>query len=221
MIFLFYSIGLSQVNVPLKCNVDLYSSYPFDKIGKSLPKGTIVTVINKRAGGYVIEYQDITAEISIFDVVESKELKEFIKNKKIEKAKLRKEEEKRKKERIKKEQDEWERQAKIEQDEWKRQQDKWKRQAKIEQDEWERQAKIKRQQREKRIIETYSVFFWNTIINNQIQLGMTKEMVIDSWGRPDDINRTVGSWGVHEQWVYERNKTYLYFENGILTSWQD
>jgi hypothetical protein len=48
---------------------------------------------------------------------------------------------------------------------------------------------------------------------------MTSEMVIDSQGRPKDINKTVGSWGVHEQWVYENN-TYLYLENDRLTSWQ-
>lgn len=36
---------------------------------------------------------------------------------------------------------------------------------------------------------------------------------------PQRINRSVGSYGVHEQWVY--GDMYLYFEDGILTSWQD
>ena len=57
------------------------------------------------------------------------------------------------------------------------------------------------------------------IYENKIWIGMTKEMAIDSWGEPDDINRTVGNWGVHEQWIY--GNTYVYFENGKLTSWQD
>jgi hypothetical protein len=48
---------------------------------------------------------------------------------------------------------------------------------------------------------------------------MTKAMLIESIGNPDDINRTVGSWGVHEQWIYSR--TYIYLENDIVTSWQD
>ena len=48
---------------------------------------------------------------------------------------------------------------------------------------------------------------------------MTTDMTRLSIGHPKDINRTTGAWGVHEQWVY--NKRYLYFENGILTSWQD
>lgn len=67
---------------------------------------------------------------------------------------------------------------------------------------------------------------WSDIIVSRISagkisLGMTKEQVIASWGKPDDINRSVGSWGVHEQWVYGNPyRNYLYFENGILTSWQ-
>lgn len=64
---------------------------------------------------------------------------------------------------------------------------------------------------------------WALIDEGEIKLGMTDEMVRASWGDPDDINRSVGSWGVHEQWVYPRSSyddDYLYFENGILTSWQ-
>jgi hypothetical protein len=57
------------------------------------------------------------------------------------------------------------------------------------------------------------------IVAGQIALGMTPDMVRASWGKPDDINRSVGPWGVHEQWVY--GYKYLYFEDGILTSWQD
>jgi hypothetical protein len=53
----------------------------------------------------------------------------------------------------------------------------------------------------------------------EIRIGMTKEMAVVAWGKPYDINRTVGSWGIHEQWVY--GSRYLYFENGILTSFQD
>jgi hypothetical protein len=53
-----------------------------------------------------------------------------------------------------------------------------------------------------------------------IVLGMTKEQVTASWGKPDDIHRSVYSFGVHEQWIYG-DRQYLYFEDGILTSWQD
>ena len=49
---------------------------------------------------------------------------------------------------------------------------------------------------------------------------MTREMCREAWGSPDDINRSSGSWGVHEQWVYGLG-SYLYFENGILSSIQN
>lgn len=58
---------------------------------------------------------------------------------------------------------------------------------------------------------------------NKLKIGMTKKQVIAIWGKPNDINRTVGSWGIHEQWVYSYvgDGCYLYFEDGRLTSWQD
>lgn len=83
------------------------------------------------------------------------------------------------------------------------------------------------------------------ILKKNVWIGMTKEMAIDSWGAPSDINKSTGTWGIHEQWVYipkdtasdilrnsgmdvsnlyipERNKKpkYLYFENEELTSIQ-
>jgi len=57
-----------------------------------------------------------------------------------------------------------------------------------------------------------------TIKKRRIQIGMSPCMAVAAWGRPDDINRSVGSFGVHEQWVYPAN--YLYFEDGVLTSFQ-
>lgn len=59
----------------------------------------------------------------------------------------------------------------------------------------------------------------NIIKSRRIQLGITPCMAVAAWGRPDRINRSVGTYGVHEQWVYPAN--YLYFDDGILTSWQD
>lgn len=59
----------------------------------------------------------------------------------------------------------------------------------------------------------------NAMKQEKVVLGMTRDEAKLSWGEPNDINRTVGSWGVHEQWVY--GSIYLYFKNGILTSFQD
>ena len=57
------------------------------------------------------------------------------------------------------------------------------------------------------------------LLAGKIWLGMTAMMTLESLGAPEERNRSVGSWGVHEQWVYGDN--YLYFENDVLTSWQD
>jgi hypothetical protein len=39
------------------------------------------------------------------------------------------------------------------------------------------------------------------IRDQDIILGMTAKQVRLAWGKPDDVNTSVGSWGVHEQWV--------------------
>jgi len=72
-----------------------------------------------------------------------------------------------------------------------------------------------------RIMEKYncSEEIAELIHKHHVRIGMTTEQVIAAWGRPRDINRTVGSYGVHEQWVY--GSTYLYFEDGVMTSFQD
>jgi hypothetical protein len=53
---------------------------------------------------------------------------------------------------------------------------------------------------------------------------MEADAVRLSWGYPKDINRTVTAFGTHEQWIYEKEfgkRVYLYFDNGVLESWQD
>lgn len=53
---------------------------------------------------------------------------------------------------------------------------------------------------------------------------MTKDEVLQSWGYPEEVNKSVGQYiGVQEQWIYGKlpNWKLLYFENGKLTSWQD
>lgn len=59
------------------------------------------------------------------------------------------------------------------------------------------------------------------IIGRKIWMGMSDDQLVKSWGRPSDINRTVGSWGSHEQWVYGNFGPYVYVENGTVTSWQN
>ena len=73
---------------------------------------------------------------------------------------------------------------------------------------------------EKSYIKRWGQKTYNKLKQGRIWIGMTEEMAIISFGHPNDINRTVGSWGSHEQWVYDKLDTLLYFENGILTSMQ-
>lgn len=79
--------------------------------------------------------------------------------------------------------------------------------------------KIKEKHDKNEILEKYGESIANKIFNHRIWIGMTKDMAKLSIGTPIDINRSTGSWGISEQWIY-KNK-YLYFENGELTSWQD
>ncbi|MBD3293374.1 MAG: hypothetical protein GF393_10650 [Armatimonadia bacterium] len=62
------------------------------------------------------------------------------------------------------------------------------------------------------------------IEHGRIFRGMTREEVRASWGPPLDINRSVGSWGVREQWVYGDARytkpRYVYFKGGRCSGWQ-
>jgi hypothetical protein len=57
------------------------------------------------------------------------------------------------------------------------------------------------------------------VMRREINLGMSQEALLCSWGEPDRRNRTVTVAGEHIQWIY--GKSYVYTENGIVTSYQD
>ena len=66
----------------------------------------------------------------------------------------------------------------------------------------------------------------NAIADGMVYIGMSEEHLIISWGKPSDINSSVGSWGVHKQYVYGTysaysSPRYVYVENGFVTSWQN
>lgn len=60
----------------------------------------------------------------------------------------------------------------------------------------------------------------STVACGWVQEGLTKDQLVASWGRPDHINRSGGAYGIHEQWVYHDGSSYVYLEEGIVTSWQ-
>ncbi len=57
------------------------------------------------------------------------------------------------------------------------------------------------------------------IMSGEIIIGMSRDMVIASWGTPDEIASSRSTFDDHEQWIY--GDTYIYFENGILNAWQN
>lgn len=75
-------------------------------------------------------------------------------------------------------------------------------------------------ERKARLTKKYGKTYADLILQGKVRIGMTAEMCREAWGVPDDINRSSGSWGVHEQWCYDWGG-YLYMENGKLTSIQN
>jgi len=61
---------------------------------------------------------------------------------------------------------------------------------------------------------------WPLINERKIRRGMTECGLNASWGGHPKINNSVGSWGVHKQYVYGSG-SYVYVENGKVTSWQN
>lgn len=57
------------------------------------------------------------------------------------------------------------------------------------------------------------------LVQGVVWIGATDKHVMLSWGRPEDINRTITANMVAEQWVYSGG--YIYIENGIVTAIQN
>lgn len=72
---------------------------------------------------------------------------------------------------------------------------------------------------EKKYEKKYGKEVYKKLKNGYYWIGMNMEMATISLGSPFKINKSVGSWGIHEQWVYKN--LYLYFENGKLKSYQN
>ncbi len=51
----------------------------------------------------------------------------------------------------------------------------------------------------------------------KIWKGMTAEMVQDSWGVPQKINRVISGNNIREEWIYRNS--WLFFENDRLIEW--
>jgi hypothetical protein len=84
--------------------------------------------------------------------------------------------------------------------------------------------KIKIQQdinnRKSIFIKKYGKVNGEKVAKGLIWIGMTEEMLYDSWGQPEDINTTVTSYGSKKQFVYGSGQ-YVYIVNGKVDAWQD
>ncbi len=60
--------------------------------------------------------------------------------------------------------------------------------------------------------------------DQKLKVGMTKEMVLLSWGNPVDI-RPQSAKNVQEKWIYSTSRSdkcaCAYFKNDILTGWEE
>lgn len=85
-------------------------------------------------------------------------------------------------------------------------------------------AEKKQQERKEKLIKKYGEEVADIILQKKFYIGMSEEALIESLGKPDDINTSVGSWGVHKQYIYGgygyTHATYIYVENGKITSYQ-
>jgi hypothetical protein len=61
--------------------------------------------------------------------------------------------------------------------------------------------------------------YCEAIVNGKVMAGMNPEQVRAAWEPPERINRTVTPGHTAEEWVY--GYTHLYFDNGVVTSWQE
>jgi hypothetical protein len=59
------------------------------------------------------------------------------------------------------------------------------------------------------------------IQNREVVLGMDECALAAALGKPEAVNRSVGSFGRHDQWVYRRGGyAYVYTEDGEVRSYQ-
>lgn len=103
----------------------------------------------------------------------------------------------------------------------KQQKEKAERDARIQKEKEEQDALATQRKVERyaQLKSTYGEEDAKLMIDGKVKIGWTQQMCREAWGAPNDINKTITSSKVHEQWVYR--KGYLYFDNGILTTIQN
>ncbi|MFY0608167.1 MAG: hypothetical protein JXR10_15715 [Cyclobacteriaceae bacterium] len=219
------SIGL---NKPIKTQTIVPYTPVIGLAGKqiaTLQKGTHVLVLGYEAnsGKYIINHNSSKAYVQpaylkntdrLIEYVEVQKLKHerFLENQRAEEHKIQEQklEEKRLADSLLK--------VKIQKEEALKNEERKKRLAE--------KKKIAEKERERRTAEILNKFGksdGNKILRGEIWIGMSEEMAIESQGYPIKKNRTVNSYNIREQWIYDQKgtRTYLYFVDGVLRSYQD
>jgi len=174
----------------------------------------LVQILDYSNGYWLTQSNTIKGYIKNMDIVVSKEMEDFKLACDVRNKQLEKEEYQRMQFNLALAQKEIDEKIAVEKL-TKEKENKKKEQERIKKEE-ERKTAIKK--RKDNLIAEYGITYGTKIFEGRFWLGMTDEMAIESLGKPEKINKSVGRWGVHEQWVYD--STYLYFENGILNSYQ-
>ena len=75
--------------------------------------------------------------------------------------------------------------------------------------------------RDEKRFERFPARFGSDIKNGRVKIGMTREMVIESIGRPQKENKTTYSFGTRTRMVYNQNNyDYIYLADGIVSNYQ-
>jgi hypothetical protein len=87
---------------------------------------------------------------------------------------------------------------------------------------WDTEQKIQQAKQRSAAAEERAGQITEAIKNKQLIVGMTYDNAIASWGNPGRRNVSGGAGGDREQWIYGDigAATYVYFQGGRLTSWQ-
>ena len=72
---------------------------------------------------------------------------------------------------------------------------------------------------EVRLAEKYGAEIAARVLEGKLWIGMTRDMALESRGKPQKMNRTLLIESTHERWEYGAG-VYLEFDNGILTSYR-
>lgn len=75
------------------------------------------------------------------------------------------------------------------------------------------------EERLKTLTEKFDEVSAKRIMKKEVWIGMNENMLLESWGKPLDVNTTVTANNTHKQYVYS-NSRYVYTDNGIVTAIQ-